>query len=156
MSRTFALAILLATIALVGCRKTLTFVPDPQPAYGPFSADYVEHPDEGVLIVKLWTNGYILPTADIVLADGTLVRPVTMHHWTGKTVAIAPVATEEVATITRLGDKEADKRKGGEKALYVTFRQSEIGPRPWRLRLSVPGEDPVYITLRQYETTTDN
>ena len=151
MLRIFVTSIaLLMLVTTVGCKKTLEFVPDQQPEYGRFSADY-EQRDDGLLMVKLWPDDYLIAGADIMISETQAVEPVSIHYSTGLHKIITDERSEAITKIVEAG-KKREKREGRRPpATFIVFRQADIGDKPWRLRLKIPGQpNPLFIMLREH------
>jgi len=147
-----AVAVLVAFLALSavsGCRKSLPFQPQPQPAYGAFSADY-EETEDGLLIVRLWTDDYLLPDVQIMRSEAEAVDPVSIHYPTGNVKIVTKQRSEEVNRIVSIGAAREKREPARPQATFAVFRRAEIGDKPWRLRLRVPGQpNPLHITLTE-------
>jgi hypothetical protein len=148
----------LLALAVSACSTaTLPYKPESPPTGSGISADYVLLADR--LRVELDTGGYRLEDAQIVRADGTAVRPLTIENPApsggGSSVGFgfglgggSYSRGSGVGVGTGIGvgvPLGADTRVQGNTLLY--FALDQVGPAPWRLFVKAAETAPATIVL---------
>jgi hypothetical protein len=148
----------LLALAVSACSTaTLPYKPESPPSGSGISADYVLLADR--LRVELDTGGYRLEDAQIVRADGTAVRPLTIESPApsggGSSVGFgfglgggSYSRGSGVGVGTGIGvgvPLGADTRVQGNTLLY--FALDQVGPAPWRLFVKAAETAPATIVL---------
>jgi hypothetical protein len=156
MTRLAALAVL--AVAIAGCASSSSGLPykPTQPLSGAsVSADYAVLVDQ--LRVEIDTGRHQLENAEILKADGTTIRAQTIEH--------APLQSSNPRSVGpgvgsyRWGSSTGGRVGGGVSTggdidsnwvggnTLAFFALDQVGPAPWRLRVTLAGREPVVIVL---------
>lgn len=141
-------------LAVAGCAApALRYAPERQPSGTPISADYDIVGER--LRVEIDTGGYRVEAAEIVRADGALVRASSIDDaprrgGTGIGFGLGfgiGGASFRGGVGVGAGAGAGSAVGRAEANTFADFPLAEIGPAPWRLRVKVVGTQVVEIVL---------